>query len=90
MDNVAQAKRDKLENLAKIAGYNSLNNLVTSCGISTSNVYANFRGTWEMSVKRMFKLANACKVPVIDIMDIFYPELLEENTKIVEDAYEEG
>lgn len=83
MDEIAKTKRDRLEKLAIGAGFNSINHLATSCGISTSNIYTNFRGQWEMSIKRMFKLANACKVPIEVVIDIFYPELMQENMDIV-------
>lgn len=86
MDESAKTKRDRLEKLAIGAGFNSINNLATSCGLSTSNIYTNFRGKWEMSVKRMFKLANACKVPIEVVIDIFYPELMEENMTIVSEV----
>lgn len=75
---IAKAKFDEL---VKRLGFKSRRELAISMGISYTGLENNLTGRYGVSVSRAFELANALKVPVTDILDVFYPELYKENVQ---------
>lgn len=75
--------KEKLLKLAEAAGYENIRQLSKDAGIDCSNLYSNLDGTWKMSIKRMFKVANILGVSINQIIEIFYPEEYAENQKLL-------
>lgn len=75
--------KEKLFKLAESAGYENIRQLSKDAGIDCSNLYSNLDGTWKMSIKRMFKIANILGVSINQIIEIFYPEEYAENQKLL-------
>lgn len=76
---IGKRNKEKLEALMREAGYTSFRSFARDSGVDVSNLYTNLDGTWKMSMKRMFKVANTLNVPILQVIDIFYHEELEEN-----------
>lgn len=75
----AQRGKEKLDALIQGAGYSSFRQFCKDVGVDQSNLYCNFDGTYSISIKRAFKIANALRVPISQILEIFYPEECKEN-----------
>ena len=71
--------KEKLWKLIENAGYANYRQFCMDAGLDCSNLYTNLDGTFKMSLKRMFKIANLLGVSILEIIDIFYPEELKEN-----------
>ena len=80
---IGKKNKEKLWSMIEAAGYENIRQFCKDVGIDQSNLYSNLDGTWKMSMARMFKVANLLKVPVLDIVEIFYPEELAENKNIL-------
>ena len=80
---LGQKNKDKLVELISSAGYTSVRQFCDDVGVDQSNLYTNLDGKWKMSLKRMFKIANHLGVPILEIIDIFYPEELAENQNLL-------
>lgn len=78
-----QWRKLKLETMIKDAGFDSIYQFSKEYGIDMSNLYSNLDGTWKMSLKRMFKIANALGVPIGQIIELFYPEEYAENMRLL-------
>jgi transcriptional regulator with XRE-family HTH domain len=76
---VGSSSRDKLEKMVKDAGYVSMREFARDVGINISNIYSNLNGRWDISIKRMFKIANTLNVPILQVIEVFYPEELSDN-----------
>ncbi len=74
-----EQRKDKLNNLVANAGYKSFRSFAKDVGITSANLYSNIDGTYNMSMKRMFRVAEVLNVPILQIIDIFYPEELAKN-----------
>ena len=72
-------RRDALQALAQRHGIESLRQLCVLSGVAQSNLYSNFNGMYDISLKRMFKLANALHVDILEVVKAFYPEMYAEN-----------
>lgn len=72
-------RRDELLELAQKHGIVSLRQLCIKAGVESSNLYANFNGNYDISIKRMFKLANAMNEDIVEIIKAFHPTLYKEN-----------
>lgn len=83
-NNYFEFKRKELALLALSAGFNNLRCLSEACGINEANLYTNLHGTYNMSMKRMFTIARAVRRPIDEIIEIFYPEEINENRRIFE------
>lgn len=79
---VGQRNKEELEKLVKNAGYDNIRQFCKDLGVDQSNLYSNLDGTWGMSMKRMFKVANLLGAPILQIIGIFYPNELAENQKL--------
>lgn len=80
---VGQKNKEKLIALITSAGYENIKQFCKDANLDQSNLYTNLDGTWKMSLKKMFKIANFLGVPIVQIIDIFYSEELEENQKLL-------
>ena len=78
-----QKNKERLFELIQAAGYENYRQFCLDAGLNQSNLYSNLDGTWKMSIKRMFKVANLLGVSIMEILAIFYPEELEENQKLL-------
>ena len=76
-------RKAKFEKIVKDAGFDSIFQFSKDVGIDMSNLYLNLNGTWKMSLKRMFKIANTLGVPIGQIIELFYPEEYAENMKLL-------
>ena len=76
-------RKAKLEKMVKDAGFENLSQFSKEAGIDLANLYSNLGGTWKMSLKRMFKIANTLGVPIGQIIELFYPEEYAENMKLL-------
>lgn len=78
-----QKNKAKLAELMKAAGYESFRQFSKDAGIDCSNLYTNLDGKWGMSVKRMFKVANLLGVSITQVIEIFYPDEMAENQRLL-------
>ena len=76
---IGQKNKEKLVELIRSAGYESIKQFCKDVNLDQSNLYTNLEGTWKMSLKRMFKIANKLEVPIDSIIELFYPNELAEN-----------
>lgn len=81
-DEVGKKNKEVFEQYVKDAGYQNIRQFCKDVGIDQSNLYSNLDGTWKMSLKRMFKVANILNLPILQVIAIFYPEELEENQSL--------
>ena len=88
MNNNFEIRKNELALLAMAAGFNNLRCLSEACGVNEANLYTNLRGTYNMSMKRMFAIAKAVRRPIDEIIEIFYPEEINENRRIFDDEYQ--
>lgn len=79
MTNEAIKKREGLQTLMDAYGYKSIRKLCRDAGVSVQNLYSNITGVYEISMGRMFKLANTLGCDVLDIIKIFYADLYMKN-----------
>ena len=82
-DEKSQENKEKLFALIKEAGYENYSQFCHDIGIDQSNLYSNLDGTWKISVKRMFLIANSLGVSITRILEIFFPEEYAENQKLL-------
>lgn len=76
--------KDTFNNLLKEKGYASLHDFTCKNDIDYGNMYKRISGkTQKIEILFAFKLANILKVPVDDIIKIFYPNEYAENQSIV-------
>ena len=78
----AVIRKAKLEKMVKDAGFDSIFQFTKENNFDMANIYKNLNGTWKMSMKRMFELANALRVPVGRVIELFYPDEYEENMRL--------
>lgn len=83
----AQRGKEQLDMLIKEAGYTSFRQFCKDAGIDQSNLYSNFDGTYNISIKRMFIIANKLRVPIMRILEIFYPDEVKENVLNATNSY---
>ena len=73
-------KRERLFSMINEAGYSSVRSFCKKIGIQHPNLLSNLNGTYaNITVPRLFKIANGLGKPFDVILEIFYPELMEEN-----------
>lgn len=72
------AKR-KFDRMIVDSDFRSRRDLAIKMGISYSGLENNLSGRYGISVERLLDIANNLKVPVSDVLDVFYPEKYKEN-----------
>lgn len=75
-------RKEGLEKLAMEHGIENLRQLSLKAGLKESNLYSNLNGTFGMSIKRMFRLANVIGVDIKEVIEVLYPEEYAENQKV--------
>ena len=60
-------------------GYPSILAFCKEAGIDRANLGSNIKGRFKLSVDRAFKIANALGVPITEVLELFYPDEMEEN-----------
>lgn len=76
-------RKEKLDKLVSDAGYESFRKFSSDVGVTAANLYSNLHGTYHMSMKRIFQIANTLGVPVLQVIEIFYPDELRENQNVL-------
>ncbi len=66
------------------AGFKGLRDFGRATGIQAGNILPNLKGR-DLSIQRLFIYANTLKVPVTDVLRVFYPEEMRVNRDIVGD-----
>lgn len=77
-----QKAKEQLLKLVQDKGYANLRQFCIALGLKLPNLYSNLDGTWDMSIKRMFRIANMLEVPIDTIIGIFYPDEFAENKQV--------
>lgn len=72
-------KKEALTILAQKHGVDNLHQLCEKAGVSQQNIYSNFNGKYDISIKRMFKLANAMNADIVEVIQALHPDLYAEN-----------
>lgn len=80
---LGQERKLKFEDMVREAGFDNIYQFSKEYNIDMANLYSNLDGTWKMSLKRMFKIANALGVPIGQLIELFYPEEYAENMKLL-------
>ena len=71
---------EKFDRLLTKAGYRSRRQFaVEALGVPDTSLHNNLKGIYGLSVNRCIKIANGLKVPVDEVIDIFYPDLYATN-----------
>ena len=73
--------RDRLSQLANEHGVENLRQLSIKAGIHHSNLCSNLNGQYGMSIRRMFKIADALECDIVEVIKVLYPEEYAENQK---------
>ena len=79
---VFKERKQKLDTLIAEAGYKSFRAFSKDVDITAANLYSNLDTTYDISIKRMFKIAQVLNVPILQIIDVFYPDELAENQSL--------
>ena len=77
--------REEFYKLMKEQGFESLQKFCKASGIAVGNLHANLRGRDRLSIKRAFIIATTLKVAIDIILEMFYPEEMEEMWNAIED-----
>lgn len=83
MNNRFEEKKAKMVEMANKAGFDNIHQVCAAVGLNEANLYTNLKGKFNMSVKRMFEMANILHCPVIKVIEIFYPDEVAQNRKAV-------
>lgn len=78
-------KKDKFVKLLQSRGYKNIHRFAIACGVEGANVYSNLNGTFDLSMQRAFVYANKLGVPLMDVVNLFYPQWEEENRSAIEE-----
>ena len=89
MTDEARRKREQLSSLITKNGFKSIRQVCELADVSNANVYSNLYGTFDMSIKRIFKLANVIGCDITELIEIFYPDLYAENQNRVAEKLRE-
>lgn len=66
--------KDRFLELMHKQGFTSVNSFSKACGIDNPNVNTNIKGVFKLSISRAFVYADTLGVPVMDVLEIFYPD----------------
>ena len=72
-------RKEAIMELASKRGISSLRQLCLKSGMESSNLYSNFNGSYDVSLKRIFKLANAMNEDVVNVIKALCPDAYAEN-----------
>ena len=75
--------KDRFLELMHKQGFNSVNSFSKACGIDNPNVNTNIKGVFKLSISRAFVYADTLGVPVMDVLEIFYPDECKVNKEVV-------
>lgn len=75
--------KEKFKTYLREHGYKSIKQLCSQCGLNPTFLYSNIRGKNGISVDKIFLIANTMKVPVDELLRVFYEEQYIENERIV-------
>lgn len=75
--------KEKFYTLMKECGFASLHKFCKASGIAPGNIHSNLRGHETLSIKRAFRIAKTLCVPIDAILEIFYPEEMDEVSKAI-------
>ncbi len=74
--------KEQFYKMIEDAGFKGLRDFGRATGIQACNILPNLKGR-DLSMQRLFIYANTLKLPVTDILRVFYPEEMRVNTDIV-------
>ena len=74
--------KEKFYKMIAEAGFTGLRDFSRHCGISAGNICTNLSGKYKVSIERAFIYANTLKVPIMDIIILFYPEEVYKNNDL--------
>lgn len=74
--------KERFINFAKEHGYANLHQVSKATGIESGNLYSNLTGKFDPSIKRLFLIANTLRVPIDDIINIFYETEMQTNQQL--------
>lgn len=74
--------KEKFYELIAEAGFKGLRDFSRHCGISAGNIHSNLSGRYKLSIERAFIYADTLKVPIMDIIMLFYPEEVHKNNDL--------
>ena len=57
--------------------------MCAAIGLNEANLYTNLNGRYKISAKRMFDLANVLQCPIMQMIELFYPDEILQNRKVV-------
>lgn len=73
--------------VVKSHGFKSMRQFCKEAEIDIGNLYKDFNGD-NMSIRRMFKVANVLGEPYTYVVRLFYPEECQENDGVVMHKFE--
>ena len=77
--------REQFNALIKSKGYSSLNEFCNKNDIDYGNMHRRLTGVKQkIEIPFAFRVANILRVPVDDIIKLFYPEEYKENQSIID------
>jgi len=77
--------REEFYTLMKARGFKSFREFARATGIEVSNIHSNLTGQFTLSIQRAFIIADTLKVPIDNVLSIFYPEEMRSNQDAVAD-----
>lgn len=75
--------REEFYALMKDCGFESFRQFAKETGVAVANIHSNLTGRYNLSIERAFIIADTLKVPITDILDMFYPDEMAENYNAV-------
>ncbi len=81
MTKECKQKKERLDALAKKHGIENLRQLSIKAGMREPNLYSNLDGTYGMSIRRMFKIADAMGADIVEVIKVLYPKEFAANQK---------
>lgn len=79
----SRKRKEIFEQMVKDAGFDNIRKFCKELGVDQSNIYSNLDGSFNISIKRMFKVANLLGVPIVQVIGLFYPDELAENQSLL-------
>lgn len=79
------SRKERIE-LIKDCGYKSVSELARAIGWDATNLHKVVNGTQKPTLDTIFKLSNALKRPISQILTYWYYDEVMENVRIVNNA----
>jgi transcriptional regulator with XRE-family HTH domain len=72
---------NRFKEYIKTKGYKSIADFARDCGLHPQSIFRHIRGEHTPDVKRLFLYADTLKVPITELLTVFYPDSMSLNAE---------